>query len=835
MKTRDGDFTEKTIITDFIPPIAQVWEETLLLSQNDFANRFNHLLESYEALLKSLVAILYGRLRYLHEAHQLDEFIKNRFARPALGTFQESITLTLKILSAKEDAWGTQLAQDFREQLSNPAASYICRFARKELQSQEWNKKKVSVHEVFKILIELRNRTRGHGVIREGIVNEEVTLALHETLFELFKTLQQELQAEWFVVHSVRNVSDREQEYEMHRMQGIHKEPFRATLRDLHLLDGKVYAHDPDLTPPWIELWPIAHWENKKIYLYNAFSANTVEFVNYREGERTHLKGLQFESLFSLPAATALTDEKIDLASSAEKSESGGKHQPEAFSPATDFSDNSAGAMLLKGRITAGSEAEPLVFMSYACIDNQPLSGETKGWVTTLGHKLKRQLGLKLGCELQLEELGMSELQEAAACIDTIPETALLLVVLSSNYLDSAWGQGEFFRFMKERVRNSSVLIVERDNFSDALLPEELNDVTDLRYGFYVVDRADESPHVLMPDIQQDMHRYNNLLARLNRELADKLQKIRRQQQLIPRSVKTGASTSSNGRPTIFLAGVTDDLEDEREELKSFLTTSNISVIPEFCYFNEPESFEECIRNDLTKSELFVQLLGPRPGKKAPGLPRGYVYRQYELAKKAGLTIRQWRSPGLDLQDVRNADWARFLEMEGISATDFDEFKAKIAKHFAPSEEKDSTQKSSKGKRPMVFIDAYNDDLEITNSICQMFEKQGVGYFLPLQSDKPAENREAFEQYVLNCDATLIVYGDVTPKWVSDQVLAVHKISWQREQGFASAILDGPSQRKPPEQKAPVNFKLPGMEVLQCRRQLDEQQLGNFISSIHMQ
>jgi len=55
-----------------------------------------------------------------------------------------------------------------------------------------------------------------------------------------------------------------------------------------------------------------------------------------------------------------------------------------------------------------------------------------------------------------------------------------------------------------------------------------------------------------------------------------------------------------------------------------------------------------------------------------------------------------------------------------------------------------------------------------------------------------------FEQYVLHCDALVIVYGEVSVKWVSDQLLAIRKISWKREQPLtAFAIFDGPPPQKP--------------------------------------
>lgn len=128
----------------------------------------------------------------------------------------------------------------------------------------------------------------------------------------------------------------------------------------------------------------------------------------------------------------------------------------------------------------------------------------------------------------------------------------------------------------------------------------------------------------------------------------------------------------------------------------------------------------------------------------------------------------------------------------------------------------------------LLFLDAnISEDSPLITQICQVFDRFGVGYILPLQSEKPSENREAFEQYVVHCDALVIVYGEVSVKWVSDQLLAIRKISWKREHPLtAFAIFDGP-----PPQKPPVNITLPNMGILHCRECVDEEKLLNFIES----
>ena len=73
----------------------------------------------------------------------------------------------------------------------------------------------------------------------------------------------------------------------------------------------------------------------------------------------------------------------------------------------------------------------------------------------------------------------------------------------------------------------------------------------------------------------------------------------------------------------------------------------------------------------------------------------------------------------------------------------------------------------------------------------------------------------------------LDVYGEVSVKWVSDQLLAIRKIFWKRKQPLTFAVFDGP-----PEHKPPVNIKFPNMRILHCRNYVDEEKLLNFIESL---
>lgn len=395
-----------------------------------------------------------------------------------------------KALIRKGDVWANELEEGLRTKLSNPAVINICRIAR-ELQGQEWKKTKVTVSELFSILVEFRNRTRGHGVVREELC-EKVNDGFHGTLVEVFRVLRTVLEEEWYAVQSVQNISDREQKYEMYRFRGISKKIVTEILTETHLINGRLYASDQRLTPPWIELWPLAHWEGRKkeIYLYNTFSGNKrAEFVCYTSGDLFHLEDVPFEELFNIA--------------------------PERPSAALRASLQTVAAMVFKGKGKSGAQDQSLPFVSYARADNQPPPGLDEGDVTTLLKRLKTLLSQKLDSEgaysLWIDDPLDGSGHVTSEMIAAIHHTPLVMVILSRNYVASDWCQREknsFLNLVRERAcTDSSVFVIERDRLEYEERPAEFDEVTGYRYPFW------------------DEPRYHNLLNDLSYDLADELRK----------------------------------------------------------------------------------------------------------------------------------------------------------------------------------------------------------------------------------------------------------------------------------------------------------------------
>jgi len=128
------------------------------------------------------------------------------------------------------------------------------------------------------------------------------------------------------------------------------------------------------------------------------------------------------------------------------------------------------------------------VFVSYAQVDNEPLVGSDKGWVTTLITELKKWLGQKLG-RADAYSLWMDYKlrgnQPVTPDIDAqLKSTATFLLILSPGYLASKWCVLEYTTFLQQVGASAGrIFMVEKDFIEREQKPLEFQEL--LGYQFW--------------------------------------------------------------------------------------------------------------------------------------------------------------------------------------------------------------------------------------------------------------------------------------------------------------------------------------------------------------
>jgi hypothetical protein len=171
------------------------------------------------------------------------------------------------------------------------------------------------------------------------------------------------------------------------------------------------------------------------------------------------------------------------------------------------------------------------VFVSYAQVDDQPLSGAHDGWVGSLVDALKVLLGQCLGRTDALAVWRDVQLPGHAPLtpeiLARVRSSATLLIVLSEGYLASEWCGREYREFLALAGGDTRRLfVVERTPIERHRRPHELGDL--LGYPFWVRDRRDGRARTLGVPIPTPAEpEYYHRLGRLALELASELQRLK--------------------------------------------------------------------------------------------------------------------------------------------------------------------------------------------------------------------------------------------------------------------------------------------------------------------
>jgi hypothetical protein len=467
------------------------------------------------------------------------------------------------------------------------------------------------------------------------------------------------------------------------------------------------------------------------------------------------------------------------------------------------------------------------IYVSYAHVDNEPLAGVDTRWVTNLITGLKPLLGQKLG-RADAYSLWMDNTIRAYEAItrhllEQVQDSAILLLILSPGYVASEWCCRELSTFVAKVGKEAGrIFVVERVPVDR---PEALQDI--LGYKFWVKDESDHPRTLGVPRTTDEEFVYFQRLDTLASQLVEKLKSLRAQSDtaIVPAARSAGTSSSAP-RATVFLAEVTDDLQECRAEVERYLQQQNVRVLPDtFYYFPTAEALQQAIDADLRASTLFVQLLSPTMPRRPPGMSTPQL--QYTVAQAvSGLPLLQWRDRKLDLAILTDPAQRAFLDTATVVAIGIEEFKQYIIQQLEAIEarrlEEEKRQQAASLKRTMraatltgdtlVFINTGTEDLSLAREIGEMLKEEGFGFSLPLlENISPMEKRQDLEENLVDCDAVIVLYASTSVVWVREQLRYCRRMQGRRERPLK--IIAVFSQAAP--NKPPLGMNLPNMQVLE--------------------
>ncbi len=461
------------------------------------------------------------------------------------------------------------------------------------------------------------------------------------------------------------------------------------------------------------------------------------------------------------------------------------------------------------------------LFVSYAHADNL-INEEHEGWIQHFVSRLRAALGMRLGASKDLTVFCDSNVVEANSrlpdLLSATRKSAVFLAIGSPSYVSQKWPGRELAAFVEKHGDLERLFLVELLPLNtEQRYPPPLDE--NIHFDFWKPSGPRNIPVPL--SIHADNEQYNTLIHTLAADLAKKLLSMR----LLPNLAKVAPTQSAssarlgfpNGQPdgqpgtrrkAVLLAQSTEDVEDELEQLRSYLLQygDEVSIVPQTGYPQGGADFKAAFQDDLANADLVVQLLGKRIGRMPPDLPQGYTRYQCELAKSSRVPLLQWRRPDIDPEACNDPAYQTILKSETVIASGFEAFKVQLLKEIRKGKEPPRQVKSS-----TVFINADDKDMEIAKEVERECLCNALPAILPMTGSSSEAIRRDLEENLIDCDVLVFIYGDTTQDWIRGQLRFFNKVRPKRESPpKLLAICSGP----PPKPEIGISF--PDAHVIDC-------------------
>jgi TIR domain-containing protein/uncharacterized protein DUF4062 len=425
------------------------------------------------------------------------------------------------------------------------------------------------------------------------------------------------------------------------------------------------------------------------------------------------------------------------------------------------------------------------VFISYATIDDEPLTEGQKGWVTHFHRDLEKRVAQLLGAEAKIwrddRELRGNE-RFADKIHEQLPKSGVLVSVLSPRYFRSDWCMTEFREFcmvaqqtggLHTQDHKSRLFKVVKTPVEASLLPAEMQQI--LSYEFFELDENGRPLEYNREFGDEAKFKYARKLNDLAYDIANFLR-------LLSGQLKTFAP-----RATVYLADTTADLKEMREEVWRDLLQRGFAVLPDRDLSADAADFKDQVRGFLQRCDMSVHLIGERYGAIPDGETQSHVVLQSALAAERchddGFLRVIWMPPGIQAKDTRQQAFIDSLRNDSdaqkrteILQTKLEDLKSFIEDTQAAAQPK--TPKTECGGPSRIYVVA--DQRDIESGAVQPLESylfdHGYEVILSLSASDEAQTRKDHVENLQLCDVAIIYYGQAGELWLRSKLNDFRKV-----------------------------------------------------------
>jgi hypothetical protein len=425
------------------------------------------------------------------------------------------------------------------------------------------------------------------------------------------------------------------------------------------------------------------------------------------------------------------------------------------------------------------------LFISYAQLDNEPLTESQQGWITRFHASLTAILSMRIGRKAEIwrdSKLNGSDIF-ADEILQQFPKTALLVSVLTPRYVESEWCTREVREFCKTAEKFGGLVVDNKSRVlkviktpveSEALLPSVMKDT--LGYLFYIFD-DEHTPIELDPSFGTELaQKYNLKVAKLAWDIA----------QLIRKLEATGVASEKRPeillppKPSVYLAECSYDRREAREAIEAELRLHGYPILPERQLPREEADYVGEVAQLLAQCKLSIHLIGSSYGAVPDGpSQKSVVVLQNELAiqrsKSGGLQRVIWLPEGIKAQHSEQQRFIQALQKDPEAQFNADLIMADLetlkgAVHIAlqkleETEPPTDARATAASAEELVYLICDEKDRAATIPVRKFLKGQGLDVKIPLFEGDAATVRRANQDVLTQCRAVILFYGAGDEAW----------------------------------------------------------------------
>jgi hypothetical protein len=422
---------------------------------------------------------------------------------------------------------------------------------------------------------------------------------------------------------------------------------------------------------------------------------------------------------------------------------------------------------------------EKHVFISYAHIDNQPLTPEQEGWVSRFHACLKTMLSTRLGREADIwrdQKLSGNDIF-ADEIVQQFPKTALLVSVLTPRYVESDWCTREVREFCKAAEQGGGVVLGNKSRIIKVIkIPVDSEDPLPpvmkgaLGYPFY--EFVDDAPLELDPTYGPELaQKYTQKLAKLS---WDAVQLLKRMEVTAP--APRVAPQPSPSKPAIYLAECSYDQREAREALEAELQLHGYTILPDKELPREEKDYVVEVTRLLEQCKLSIHLVGSSCGAVPDGpSQKSVVVLQNELSiqrsKLGGLQRVIWLREGTESHYPEQQRFIEALHKDAeaqfgadLITGDLETLKAAVHAALQKLEKPERLMRQPEGAK-VVYLICDERDRPATRPLRKFLQAQGFEAKIPVFEGDAARVRQANQDLLTQCDAVIVFYGAGDEAW----------------------------------------------------------------------